>query len=244
MVRLLVSVRSSLEVGQALAGGADIIDAKEPARGSLGAVDADALDAIDCRTPAAVPLSVALGDVGSRAVVEREVRRLATLRPGRDVFLKLGFAGVPDEAVVAELLSAAVAAASGFEQPPALVAVAYADWSRARAPSPDSVIRAAAAARARGALLDTSSKDGGDLLSLMTVPAVGSWIRHARSHGLSAAVAGSLDAGAIGRLRDLGPDVVGVRGAACDGGDRLGRVSAGRVHALRLAMNGENCARR
>ena len=37
-MRLLVSVRAAAEVAPALAGGADIIDAKEPARGSLGAV--------------------------------------------------------------------------------------------------------------------------------------------------------------------------------------------------------------
>ena len=35
-MRLLVSVRSAEEVSAALAGGADIIDAKEPERGSLG----------------------------------------------------------------------------------------------------------------------------------------------------------------------------------------------------------------
>ena len=35
-MRLLVSVRSAAEVRPALAGGADIIDAKEPSLGSLG----------------------------------------------------------------------------------------------------------------------------------------------------------------------------------------------------------------
>ena len=39
-MQLLVSVRSAVEVAPALAGGADIIDAKEPDRGSLGAVSA------------------------------------------------------------------------------------------------------------------------------------------------------------------------------------------------------------
>src|SRR4051812_47948913 len=38
VMELLVSVRSAKEVEAALAGGADIIDAKEPSRGSLGAV--------------------------------------------------------------------------------------------------------------------------------------------------------------------------------------------------------------
>ena len=45
-MRLLVSVRSAAEVAAALAGGADIIDAKEPSRGGLGAVDPEDLEAI------------------------------------------------------------------------------------------------------------------------------------------------------------------------------------------------------
>ena len=61
-MRLLVSVRSAEEVSAALAGGADIIDAKEPARGSLGRVTPAVLSAIAACTPASVPLSVALGD--------------------------------------------------------------------------------------------------------------------------------------------------------------------------------------
>ena len=38
-MRLLVSVRSEEEARAALAGGAEIIDAKEPSRGALGAVE-------------------------------------------------------------------------------------------------------------------------------------------------------------------------------------------------------------
>ena len=43
---LLASVRSAGEAQVAVAGGADLIDAKEPARGALGAVDADVVSAI------------------------------------------------------------------------------------------------------------------------------------------------------------------------------------------------------
>ncbi len=39
MTRLLVSVRSAAEAEIALSAGADLIDVKEPSRGSLGAAD-------------------------------------------------------------------------------------------------------------------------------------------------------------------------------------------------------------
>ena len=237
-MRLLVSVRSAAEVGAALAGGADIIDAKEPSRGGLGAVDAETLGVIVGRLPAGVPLSVALGDLTGRAGVEENVRRLAVTRAGGELFLKLGFAGLAEESHVEDLIAAAVGAAARKEphSTPAVVAVAYADWSRVGAPAPEAVMRAAERAGATGVLLDTSVKDGRALFDWISEPAMGSWIRDAQAAGLMAAVAGSLTADTLPLLRDLHPDVVGVRGAACEGG-RLGRVSASRVRALRRALD-------
>ena len=46
MTRLLVSVRSVEEAEAALAGGADLIDVKEPTRGSLGRADDAVIAAI------------------------------------------------------------------------------------------------------------------------------------------------------------------------------------------------------
>src|SRR4051794_10666436 len=63
MIGLLVSVRSAAEAVEALAGGADIIDVKEPSRGSLGraddAVAAEVLAEVDGRRP----VSAALGEL-------------------------------------------------------------------------------------------------------------------------------------------------------------------------------------
>jgi hypothetical protein len=73
MTRLLVSVRNAWEAGEALAGGADLIDVKEPRRGSLGAASpATWLDVRQALSRAAlkeepqtgsVPLSAALGEL-------------------------------------------------------------------------------------------------------------------------------------------------------------------------------------
>jgi (5-formylfuran-3-yl)methyl phosphate synthase len=68
-MQLLVSVRSAGEVAPALTGGADIIDAKEPANGSLGSVSAATLAEVASRVPRNQELSVALGDVSSVAEV-------------------------------------------------------------------------------------------------------------------------------------------------------------------------------
>src|SRR2546430_1416012 len=54
---LLVSVRSVDEALAALEGGADLIDAKEPSRGSLGQADLDVLEAIVSKVGRRTPVS-------------------------------------------------------------------------------------------------------------------------------------------------------------------------------------------
>jgi uncharacterized protein (UPF0264 family) len=234
-MRLLVSVRSVDEVRAALAGGADIIDVKEPLRGALGAADPEVVKAIAAKVPSSIPVSVALGDPADTAVVQATVTRLAPHREAGEVILKLGFAGATTEIEAEKRLRAAIDIASSGTAP-TLVAVAYADWPHAGGPSPSAVVRVAARAGARGVLLDTFIKDSGNLFSSISPRALPQWIEEARSLVLLVAVAGSLDAEGIVRLLSPLPDVVGVRGAACHGG-RLGRVSAERVRALRLLVD-------
>ena len=93
-MRLLVSVRTAAEVAAGAGGGADIIDAKEPAAGSLGAVTPDVLREIAALVPAGVPLSVALGDFAARRCARGRRRRAVacSARGARRLYLKLGFA--------------------------------------------------------------------------------------------------------------------------------------------------------
>ena len=233
-MRLLVSVRSVDEVSAALAGGADIIDVKEPSRGALGAADLEVIRAVAARVPSSIPLSVALGDPADAIEAQVAVNRLAFRREAGELILKLGFAGTASEIEVAERLMSAIGTVRSGAAP-MFVAVAYADWLRARAPSPSAVVRAASRVGARGVLLDTFIKGGRDLFDSISLEALIRWMGEARLAGLLVAVAGSIDAGSVPRLRAAAPDVVGVRGAACDGG-RLGRISAERVRELRLAM--------
>src|SRR2546423_15048726 len=84
-MRLLVSVRGSVEARAALAGGADVIDAKDPARGALGPVQRDRLAAIRRAGGAARPVSAPLGDPRDEAVVAARAGAapgVALRRPG------------------------------------------------------------------------------------------------------------------------------------------------------------------
>ena len=93
LARLLVSVRSPVEARAAVAGGADIIDVKEPSRGSLGRADASVWQAVRAVVPRSTPVSVALGELNEWLAPEpRQIPESAWA--GID-YCKLGLAGAP-----------------------------------------------------------------------------------------------------------------------------------------------------
>jgi uncharacterized protein (UPF0264 family) len=223
-MQLLVSVRDAAEAADALAGGADIIDAKEPDAGPLGAVTLDVLRGIRA-TAAGVTVSAALGEASEEETVSRDAAAYASAGAA---FVKIGFAGIRDAARAGRLLQAA---RSGAVRP-AIIAVGYADADVVGSVAPLAVIDIAAWSGARGVLLDTAAKSGAGVRELMTARALAAWVRRAREAGLLAAVAGRLTAHDLPFIHDIGAHIAGVRGAACDGG-RTGRISADKVRQLR-----------
>jgi uncharacterized protein (UPF0264 family) len=235
-MRLLVSVRSASEVEAAVAGGADIVDAKEPARGPLGAVDAATLGAIAERLPEGMALSIALGDHRSPAGAAEALALLrGVCRRPRELYVKVGLAGVREAEAAHAILAATVAAARAMVLHPEVVAVAYADHELAEALPPEVTVQLAAASKAGGVLLDTWVKDGRDLFSRIQPSRADRWVRGARELGLLTALAGSLSPEGVARAARLPADIVGVRGAACLGG-RTGAVDALLVHRLVTAL--------
>jgi uncharacterized protein (UPF0264 family) len=235
-MRLLVSVRAAGEVEAAVAGGAEIIDAKDPMRGSLGALESAELARIAREVPEAMPFSIALGDPATpeAAVRAMDLTQAIARRPP-ELYVKVGFAGVNGAATVRSVLEAAVAAARRSDLQPEVVAVAYADYGQAGAVEPRMVLDAATAAGARGVLLDTWSKDGRALFAWTAPAEVCRWLDEARSRGLLTALAGSLGLDQMELVRRLNPDVLGVRGAACEEG-RTGVISSRLVRRLAAAV--------
>lgn len=227
-MRLLVSVASAAEARLALEGDADIVDVKDPTRGSLGAADASVLREIVDAVGGARPISAALGDAADERAVENAARAAAIHRLA---YVKVGFSGIAETARVESLIAAAVRGVRSVSASSGVVAVAYADAARVDSVSPERVIEAAERARAVGVLLDTARKDGGTLFDLMDPVQVRRWVRLAHEAALTVALAGGLTAADLASARSLGADIAGVRGAACEGG-RMGRVSRERVAAL------------
>lgn len=233
-MRLLVSVASPDDVREAVAGGADIIDAKDPGMGALGAVPLARLSGIREAVGDARPLTAALGD----AVDATSIGALAAAYAEAGASLvKIGLLGTSNGAQAVMLASAAVRGAAKAAS--GVVVVAYADAPHTLSLRAHDVIAVAAHAGAHGVLLDTLDKDGPGLVGVVSPSDLARWVSAARAAGLLVAVAGKLTAADLPLLRDLGADIAGVRGAACVGG-RSGRVSHTLVRTLVECARAQN----
>ncbi len=225
MTKLLVSVRSVREARRASAGGADLVDIKEPSKGSLGASSLPVIQAIVQEFAAQVPVSAACGELLDASFAFEEL-------PTDLAFAKLGLQGC---AVVPDWRHRLRAAWSRIPPTIGRVGVGYADWRSCAAPPPEEVIRAAIDAGCRYVLIDTFDKSHHDLFSVVSTPSIDSWLRLAREGGLGTVLAGSLSASTLPRALRLRPDFVAVRGAACDG-ERTTSICTRRVKQLRAIL--------
>ncbi|MBV8538284.1 MAG: (5-formylfuran-3-yl)methyl phosphate synthase [Alphaproteobacteria bacterium] len=222
MTMLLASVRSAAEARQALAGGADIIDLKEPAAGALGrlpdATIREILRAVDGRRPT----SATIGDMElSPPRVLEAVRDMAAA--GVDI-VKFGVFGGDAPGTLAAL---AAPARSGLR----LVAVLFAD----RDPDFDLIDRCADTGL-YGIMLDTADKRAGPLTTHLGRAALARFVQRGRDKGLLTGLAGSLSARDVPDLLTLSPDYLGFRSALATGG-RSGELDPAAVVRLRALLD-------
>src|SRR5918992_308700 len=233
-MKLLVSVVDVGEARAAAAAGADIVDVKNPAEGSLGAPSPTVIAGVRAAVSGALPVSAAIGDMpnlpGTAALAA-----LGAARSGA-TFVKVGLWGVATERDAVDLLRAV---RGGVANVPGVVVVAaaYADARRvAPAPlAPELLPRVARAAGVGACLLDTAVKDGRGLLEWLSPVALAALVADAHAAGLQMALAGALRTEDLPVIRDTAADIAGVRSAACGDGRRSGPLDAARVRALRAA---------
>ncbi len=202
MTALLASVRCPEEAELALAGGADVIDLKDPARGALGALPCDVIEAAVARVAGRRPVSATAGDLPMDPLAVTEaVDRIAGT--GVD-FVKVGmFPGGDKHACLDALARRRVH----------LVAVLFAD----RAPDFGLVERVAERGFV-GIMLDTAGKDSGNLRRHLSRETLGGFVAMAKDNDLFVGLAGSLAREDIAPLLELRPDYLGFRGALTAGG--------------------------
>ena len=217
---MLASVTGPDEAEIAIAGGADIIDLKDPNSGSLGALPTARIEETVATVAGRRPTSAVTGDLPMQPdVVARAVAETAAT--GVD-YVKAGlFPGAGQLDVLRAL--------SGPAAKTRLIGVIFAD----REPEPERLVAPLAEAGFAGVMLDTADKSGGRLLARAAIPALARFVKLAREHGLSVGLAGGLEEPDVPRLLALAPDFLGFRGALCAAQDRRARIDLDAVAAIR-----------
>ncbi len=215
-VRLLVSVRDPAEAALARAAGADLVDAKDPARGALGGLPPDETRAVIAAAGGGLTSAVA----GESASGEEAAAMLAALAGCGADYLKIALPPGLDPAALRRPAA------------PPVIAVLFAE----DAPDP-AIVPVLAAAGFSGAMIDTRTKDGRRLVDHLGLPQLASFTDACRRAGLLSGLAGSLRLDDIPALAALAPGYLGFRGGLCAGADRRGGLDPALVReaARRLA---------
>lgn len=226
---MLASVTSPEEARVCLKAGADLIDAKDPKTGALGALPSATVTAIASeiktdrgrRTPL---VSATIGDLPMAPdIIRRAVAEMALA--GVD-YVKIGLRSDGDRHAV---ISGLAGCELGNTQ---LVGVLFADQD------PDfGLIDIMADAGFAGAMLDTSDKTAGSIRRILNVERLSEFIVRAQRNGLFAGLAGSLRVPDIDVLAPLGPDILGFRGALCLDSDRTFAIDERAAAGVRSRLN-------
>jgi dihydroneopterin aldolase len=220
---MLASVRSAEEALFAFQAGADLIDVKDPSRGTLGSVSPDTLRAIVAEVAGRRPVSATVGDLPLELEPLAAAVRLAATC-GVD-FVKVG---IFDKDFPIRKIAALAPAVSGVR----LIAVLFADRS-----PPLQVAAQLVAAGWHGVMLDTADKLAGSLRDWTDEDWLADFVRQARAAGLLVGLAGSLSEDDVRPLAALGPDYLGFRGALCADAKRDNCLDPKRVRAIRALLD-------
>ncbi len=239
-IKLLVSPTNVAEAMQAIDGGADIVDCKNPEEGSLGACTPDTIvatrDAIAASGKRGILLSATLGDLPDKpGTAALAATGLASL--GVD-YIKAGVYGPRTADRAAKLLGAIVKATMRVNPRALIVAAGYADHVRAKVSIPPmDLISVAASTGCNVVMVDTAIKDGKGLLDFMSQADIKEFCGAAKQKGLIVALAGNLREKDIPFLKTTGTDIIGVRTMVVRGGNRVtGSVDATLVARLKQLL--------
>ncbi len=231
-MQLMISVVSVEEANEAFAGGAEILDVKNPLEGSLGAQSPSVIRQIKQFAAGRLQVSAAIGDMpylpGTAALAA-----VGAAYCGAD-YIKVGLMGPRTEEDALTLLCEVRAAVQDF--PACVIAALYADFERAGTLNPECLPDVAAKAGIQGCLLDTAEKDGRSLFDFIDKSALHRLVQRAHAYGLLIGLAGSLRGNDLIAIRESGADIVGMRSAACRDNRRTGPLEAARVVQLRRIL--------
>ncbi len=153
-------------------------------------------------------------------------------------YIKVGLYGTKNYDEAVEVMENVVKTVKDISPDTIVVAAGYADAHRVGAVGPMEIPKVAKDSGCDLAMLDTAVKDGKTLFDFLDIDQLKEFVEEAQGYGIKTALAGSVKKDQLKPLHDIGCDVVGIRGAACVGGDR----NTGHIDRTAVAELKELCA--
>lgn len=231
---VLVSPKNLSEAIEAIEGGADIIDVKNPAEGSLGANFPWVISEVaKIAKRYGKELSATTGDMPYKPGTA-SLAALGAAVAGAD-YVKVGLFGIKNEAEARDIIIAVVRAVKSYDQSKKVVIAGYGDYYRIGAISPLKLPEITAECGADVVMVDTAIKDGSSIFDHMTFESLREFVSMAKDCGLKCALAGNLGWGHLETLKELSPDIIGVRTIVCEKG-RDSQIKMELVRKLKMLV--------
>ena len=212
---LMVSVQNLSEALEAIKGGADIVDVKNLQEALVGSAHPHVVKEVREAVPIENHASVTLGVVPNQAgTVAMAAYTAGVLRA---TSVKVGFMNTEYDAAVDTLLGAK-RALEEFDTK--LIGSLFADNPLYDGLDPHCMIQLAKDGECDGFLIDTLTKDGRNLFDFLPEAELREMVLQGKELGMSTALSGHLQMDDLDELARINPDIVGVRGAVCQKGDR------------------------
>lgn len=229
---LMVSVQNPPEALEADRGGADIIDVKNLQEALVGSAHPNVAQAVRAAIPAEKHVSITLGVVPN----QEGTVAMAVYAAGRlnATSVKVGFVGTSYQAAVSTLRASRMAL-EGTETK--LIGSLFADNSLYQGLDPHGMVQLAKEGECDGFLIDTLTKDGRNLFDFLSEHELREMVFQGKELGMSTALSGHLKLENLDELARINPDIVGVRGAVCQAGNRTTAVAWQAVAEFKRQLN-------
>lgn len=236
-MRLLVSPQSIAEAVECVKGNADIIDVKNPAEGSLGANFPWIIRSIRKMVPRTTPISATVGDISYQPGTV-SLASLGAATAGAS-FVKVGLYNIKTPEQGIEVMKAVKRTIEEYQLPVSIVAAGYAEGESIGSLDPLSIPQIASVAKCDYAMLDTFDKTTKKpIFDILSKSILEQFIAFSREKNISVALGGSIKIKHIPILKKLQPDIIGIRGAVCDGGDReKGTIKSNLINEFSQKLN-------
>ncbi len=229
---LMVSVQNLDEALEALHGGADIVDVKNLQEALVGSAHPLTVKAVREAIPLERHASVTLGVVPNQTgTVAMAVYAAGVLNA---TSVKVGFMKT-EYTEAAETLLACREALEGFDTK--LIGSLFADNPLYAGLDAEQMVPLARDGACDGFLVDTLTKDGRNLFDFISEAQLREMVLEGKGLGMSTALSGHLRLDDLDELARINPDIVGVRGAVCQKGNRQSGVHRDAVAEFKHQLN-------